>query len=107
MVQMTQQDGFARLLGRQLEEMEKLGIPTARLRKQMEELGAVPLAHRILTGRRCSDGFMELKRKGQLRLSLEALVLDSRFGSLFSDEEANEALNRLMEAGYWQGRVLQ
>ena len=57
-------------------------------------------ARRILSGTRLSDGFNELKAKGQLKLSLEALVIDKRFTALFTDEEANEALMRLLEAGY-------
>ena len=57
-------------------------------------------AKRILSGSRLSDGFSELAAKGQLKLSLEALAIDKRFTGLFSDEEANEALGRLLEAGY-------
>ena len=57
-------------------------------------------AKRILSGTRLSDGFNELKARGQLKLSLEALVIDRRFTQLFTDEEANEALARLLEAGY-------
>ena len=57
-------------------------------------------AKRILSGSRLSDGFNELKAKGALRLSLEALAIDKRFTALFTDEEANEALGRLLEAGY-------
>ena len=57
-------------------------------------------AKRVLSGTRLSDGFNELKDKGQLKLSLEALVIDKRFTALFTDEEANEALSRLLEAGY-------
>ena len=57
-------------------------------------------AKRILSGTRLSDGFNELAAKGQLKLSLEALVIDKRFTGLFTDEEANEALTRLLEAGY-------
>ena len=57
-------------------------------------------AKRILSGTRLSDGFNELAEKGQLKLSLEALVIDKRFTGLFTDEEANEALTRLLEAGY-------
>ena len=57
-------------------------------------------AKRVLSGTRLSDGFNELKEKGQLKLSLEALVIDKRFTALFTDEEANEALSRLLEAGY-------
>ena len=57
-------------------------------------------AKRILSGNRLSDGFNELAAKGQLKLSLEALAIDKRFTELFTDEEANEALSRLLEAGY-------
>ena len=58
-------------------------------------------AKRVLSGSRLSDGFGELKAKRQLKLSLEALAVDKRFTSLFTDEEANEALSRLLEAGFY------
>ena len=57
-------------------------------------------AQRILSGSRLSDGFQDLQAKGQLKLSLEALAVDKRFTALFTDEQANEALTRLLEAGY-------
>ena len=57
-------------------------------------------AKRILSGTRLSDGFNDLAAKGQLKLSLEALVVDKRFTALFTDEEANEALMRLLSAGH-------
>ncbi len=60
----------------------------------------VKSAKRVLSGTRLSDGFNELSAKGQLKLSLEALAIDKRFTGLFTDEEANEALMRLLEAGY-------
>ena len=60
----------------------------------------VKQAKRILSGTRLSDGFNELKAKNALKLSLEALAIDQRFTALFPDEEANEALARLLEAGY-------
>ena len=60
----------------------------------------VKSAKRILSGSRLSDGFNELAAKGALKLSLEALAVDKRFTALFTDEEANEALTRLLEAGY-------
>ena len=61
---------------------------------------AMKSAHRCLSGRRLSDGFNALKEKGRLELSLEAIAIDRRCTALFSDEEANEALTRLLEAGY-------
>ena len=58
-------------------------------------------AKRVLSGNRLSDGFNELKAKNALKLSLEALAVDKRFTFLFTDEEANEALSRLLESGYY------
>ena len=57
-------------------------------------------AHQCLSGHRESDGFIQLAAKGQLVLSLEALAVKKQFTSLFSDEEANNALMRLLDAGY-------
>ena len=57
-------------------------------------------AHQILAGHRESDGFSQLAAKGRLELSLEALAVKKQFTALFSDEEANNALMRLLEAGY-------
>ena len=61
---------------------------------------AMKSAHRCLSGRRLSDGFNALKDQGRLDLALEAMAIDKRYTGLFSDEEANEALTRLLEAGY-------
>ena len=71
-----------------------------RIRMRPIDENALKNAKRILSGTRLSDGFNELAEKGQLKLSLEALVIDKRFTGLFTDEEANEALTRLLEAGY-------
>ena len=57
-------------------------------------------AHQILSGHRLSDGFAQLASKGRLDLSMEALAVKKQFTGLFSDEEANNALMRLLEAGY-------
>ena len=57
-------------------------------------------AHRQLSGSRTSDGFDRLADLGRLDLSLEALAVDKRFTALFTDDEANEALTRLLTAGH-------
>ena len=61
---------------------------------------ALQTAHRCLNGHRESDGFGILADKHRLEWSLEALVIDKRFTALFTDEEANTALQRLLNAGY-------
>lgn len=61
---------------------------------------AMKTAHRWLSGSRESDGFGILADKHHLELTLEALAVDKRFTALFTDEEANTALTRLLSAGY-------
>ena len=74
----------------------QLGI---RMRPIAQE-DAMKTAHRWLSGSRESDGFAVLADKHHLELSLEALVVDKRFTALFTDEEANTALQRLLLSGY-------
>ena len=78
------------------EKAAKLGV---RMRPVAEE-EAMKTAHRSLSGHKESDGFSILADKGPLELSLEALAVDKRFTGLFSDDEANNALTRLLSAGY-------
>ena len=78
---------------------EKAAVLGVKMRPVAAE-EAMKSAHRCLSGRRLSDGFNALKDKGHLELSLEAIAIDKRYTQLFSDEEANEALTRLLEAGY-------
>ena len=80
------------------QQAQALGI---RLRP-VEKEAMLASAHRQLTGNRCSEGFGQLETKGRLELSLEALAVDKRFTGLFSDEEANQALTRLLETGYFR-----
>ena len=77
------------------QESERLGV---KLRPVEGDLLA--FAHRALSGHRESDGFFQLADMGRLELSLEALACKKQFTSLFTDEEANNALMRLLEAGY-------
>lgn len=69
--------------------------------RPIEDADALKTAHRCLQGHRESDGFSILADKRHLELSLEALAIDKRFTALFSDEEANIALARLLVAGYY------
>lgn len=75
---------------------EALGVKM----RPVSDADALKTARRILSGNRLSDGFNSLLACGHLELSLEALAIDKRYTALFTDEEANEALNRLLEVGY-------
>ena len=85
----TKEVRFAQAWAACWSEMDRLGIPTSRMRQQTEQLGACAAAHR----------FDQLARLERWELSLEALALKPQWGPLFSDEEANEAIHRLLEAG--------
>lgn len=80
------------------DDAAKMGV---RMRP-VAEADAIKTAHRALSGNRESDGFAALENLGRLDLSLEALATDKRFTALFSDEEANAALMRLLDAGYYR-----
>ena len=90
------EEKFAQAWAERREKAAELGV---RIRP-VEAGEAVKAAKRCLSGNRLSDGFNVLQAKGRLDLSLEALAIDKRFTGLFTDEEANEALPRLLEAGY-------
>ncbi len=86
---------------------EKFICACAKARQQAEALGVrirpvedLTQARRILSGHRESDGFAQLAELGRLDLSLEALAVKKQFTCLFTDEEANNALMRLLDAGY-------
>lgn len=78
------------------EKAMKIGV---RLRPSAEA-DAMKTAHRYLSDHRESDGFQILADKGRLDLSLEALAISKKYTELFNDDEANNALSRLLAAGY-------
>lgn len=90
------EEKFLRSWADALDACDALGVRTKRTRGNL----TLANAKRILSGRRCSDEFSALEKLGRLELSLENLVLKSAFGALFSDQEVNTALSRLLEAGY-------
>lgn len=69
--------------------------------REMDGHDALRIAHRCLSGHRESDGFASLAALQRLDLSLEKLATDPRFTALFTDEEVNTALSRLLDAGYY------
>ena len=86
---------------------EKFLAAVAAARQKAEKLGVrirpvqdMAAAHRCLSGHRESDGFWSLSDKKRLDLTLEALAVKKQYTALFTDEEANTALERLMAAGY-------
>ena len=67
---------------------------------RMRPVADLKAAQQILSGHRVSDGFYPLVQQGHLELTLEALSVKKQFTGLFTDEQANNALTRLLDAGY-------
>ena len=80
------------------EQAAKLGV---RMRP-VADADALKTAKRCLSSHRESEGFFLLADKKRLDLSLEALAVQKPYTGLFTDEEANEALNRLLNANYFK-----
>jgi len=69
-------------------------------REGLDEYGAVAMTHRHLKSKFATAGFTRLWEMGRLELSIEAIVLQPEFQSLYSDEELAVARERLANKGY-------
>jgi hypothetical protein len=68
-----------------------------RFRQLVTARGGVAAAKRLLGRAEVSPGFIALREKGRLDLSMEALVIAPEFCGLFTDAEQAEARRRLEE----------
>ena len=87
------EEKFLQALAAAREQAAKLGV-------RIRPMADMQSVHRCLSGHRESDGFYALADQGRLDLSLEALAVKKQFTALFTDEEANTALDRLLAADY-------
>ena len=87
------EEKFLEVLAKAREQAQVLGV-------RIRPISDMTAVHRCLSSHRESDGFFQLADQGRLDLSLEALAVKKQFTALFSDEEANNALDRLLSAGY-------
>ena len=62
--------------------------------------GGVQTAHKLLRDQRIQYGFTQLYLCERLDLTVEYLVLDQRFESLFSEAEREVARRRLRDYGF-------
>ena len=88
------EEKFLQALENARSEAEKLGV-------RIRPVKTMADAQRCLAGHRESDGFHLLAQKGRLDLSLEALSTKKQFAALFTDDQANNALTRLLDGGYF------
>lgn len=85
-----------------MQKAEALGLDSAPLRAQCEKHGAAACLKRCIQRGQEIPLSRELTAAGQTGLRLEALAVESHFAELFTDEEINACLERLIEAGYYK-----
>ena len=66
----------------------------------LSNYGGLGTAQRLLASTEVSTGFAALYERGRLDLTVEALVIQPKFASLFTDEEIDIARQRLDQLGY-------
>ena len=66
----------------------------------VSEYGGLSAAKRLINSPNAQQGLYRLSQMGLLHISLEALILQERWQSLFTDDERRKARERLNELGY-------
>ena len=66
----------------------------------VNESGGLGAAKRLLNAPDVSDGFRRLWEAKRLDLTVEAVVLQDKWASLFTPEELSSARQRLEDLGY-------
>ncbi len=98
---MSIEDGFhhAMISVADFANQHRFGI---RFRQMIEQHGSIDAAKRLLASREIQTGLLRLWELSALDKSMEALVLQERFKTLFSEEEIQEAHRRLEELNYFK-----
>lgn len=94
-------DQFTKELLKAMEDAEKLGCRMVRFRQTVEKYGGVETAKELLRKNRTSDCFQQLADQNRLDLTMEALVVKGKFGTMFTDDEVNRCFETLCDAGYY------
>ncbi|WP_064077670.1 DUF262 domain-containing protein [Prescottella equi] len=76
------------------------GYNATYFRSMLAEIGPVATAKKLLASPTVSDGFASLWERGRLDLTVEALLLDPRFETLFDNDELDAARRRLKQFDY-------
>ncbi|MGL5617016.1 MAG: hypothetical protein ACRDD2_12435 [Sarcina sp.] len=80
---------------------KECGCKMTRLLQNIDKFGAVRTIQEILRKGRTSDCFEKLVEANRLELSMEAVIVNPKYGQLFSDEEVNACYDLLCENGYY------
>ena len=93
---------FSQALEGTIEAARMRGYIPTYFMQMLSEHGGVETAKRLLAKSEPQTGLFELWNLGLLKDSMEAVVLQEKFRSLFTDAEITEAHHRLEELGYFK-----
>jgi len=81
---------------------EEAGYTATRFIQLVSKDGGLKTAKKLILKDGGSEGFVKLWERGRLELTVEALVLNSEYRTLFTEEEINICKSRLNSLGYFK-----
>lgn len=93
----TLSDQFAARIKDALAQCYALGYTPHRFEQMLKEHGGVGLARKLVISGELQGGLNSLKKLGRLDLSVERIMLDPAFVSLFTKAERDAAAWRLQQ----------
>lgn len=97
----TLENEFHRAMLATYDRAAKLGYRATYFLQMVQEQGGVHAAKGLLAKTEIQAGLIRLQELGRLDISMEALVLQEKFRSLFTQEELAEAQRRLETLEYF------
>ena len=97
---MNTKEQFHREMLRIYEQAREFGYYPTYFLQMVGERGGLGAAKKLLEGDEISSGLKRLGAEQRLDISMEALVLQERWSTLFTDEELAMARRRLEELDY-------
>lgn len=92
---------FAQALEGTVDAAKKRGYVPTYFMQMLAEHGGVGTAKRLLAKSEPQEGLFELWRLNLLNESMEAVVVQEKYQTLFTEDEVAEANRRLEELGYF------
>lgn len=88
---------FASRVRAAMQECHSLGYHPTRFEQMLNQSDAVTLAKRMVTSSELQDGLKKLNAMGRVDLSVESIMLEPEFSSLFNPQELQAADWRLKQ----------
>ena len=79
---------------------EEANYSGTRFIQMVSEKGGLATAKQLLHTNKPSEGYVKMWQLGRLDLTMERLILNDEWHSLFTDEERQIAISRLREYGH-------